>query len=86
MGASVVGANFRLAFVSVVVGEGSVFTVVSGGVVGFRLGCGSVALGGVGGSVGFFFVVTSFSLFVPEGFVGAVVRILGCDWTLCLFL
>lgn len=51
VGAAVVGETFRLAFVSVVVGEGSVFTVVSWGVVGFRLGCGSVALGGVGGSV-----------------------------------
>ena len=30
MGAAVVGENFRLAFVSVVVGEGSVFTVVVG--------------------------------------------------------
>lgn len=48
------------------------------------MGCGSVALGGVGGSVGFFFVVTSFSLVVPGGFVGAVVRlaslvVIGCS-------
>ena len=41
----------------------------------FRLGCGSVPLGGVEGSVGFFFVVTSFSLVVPGGSVGAVVRL-----------
>ena len=37
------------------------------------MGCGSVALGGVGGSVGFFFVATSFSLVVPGGSVGAVI-------------
>ena len=39
------------------------------------MGCSSVPLDGVGGSVGLFLVVTSFSLVVPGGSVGAVVRL-----------
>ena len=67
--------GFTLAFVSVIVEEGSVSIVASCGVVGFWVGFSSVPLDidGVGGSVGFPFVVTSISLVGPEDSVGAVV-------------
>ena len=67
--------GFTLAFVSVIVEEGSVSIVASWGVVGFWVGFSSVPLDidGVGGSVDFPFMVTSISLVGPEDSVGAVV-------------